>query len=89
MAVYRQGDTGAWTTNGRLGQLRKALKVREHLLEEFATDEAACEGLNQAVAAIHAAMETAGDVPRRLPAKKRLLRLIRQGVTFLMPLPQP
>ncbi|MBO4944780.1 MAG: glycosyltransferase [Muribaculaceae bacterium] len=89
MAVYRQGDTGAWTTNGRLGQLRKALKVREHLLEEFATDEAAREGLNQAVAAIHAAMETAGDVPRRLPAKKRLLRLIRQGVTFLMPLPRP
>lgn len=56
MAVYRQGGKGAWTAAGEFGRQKKALRVREHLLQTFADNPDATQGLKLAVRNILVAM---------------------------------
>lgn len=73
MAVYRRGGTGAWTAAGESERQRKALFVRERLIEEFKDTQTVTGWLRISIKhALVSIVAYAPDGVMRSEARKRL-----------------
>ncbi len=74
MAVYRRGGTGAWTAVGEYERQRKALFVRDRLIEEFKDMTTVSKWLRESIRhALVSIVAYAPDYETKSEARKRLM----------------